>query len=257
MEMGSLADAAFGGAPQRWPLPAADTRRDRWLRAVAAAGGGHYALAQAELEMLLGDPGALGSLARSTRASLLRQLGWHALARGWDGRALLAAVDTESRADALTGLAADALGLGRFAASARLLEHAAQNLAGAQASRLTVRLGWVRAELAMATGDGPAAVRHARAAVAAADGLPSTRHRVKSRVVLAAALCCAGEIAAARAHAEHALDQTGRYGLIPLRWAVSSLLIGIGADAHTPAELIALRDDAADLVGHRGGVWRG
>lgn len=257
MEKGNLADAAFGDSPQRWPLPPADTPRDRWLRAVAAAGQGRYAIAQTELEMLLDHPGALGSLARSTRASLLRQLGWHALARGWDGRALRGAVDIDSRADALTGLAADALGLGRFPASARLLDLAAHTLRDAEASRLTVRLGWVRAELAMATGDGAAAVRHARAAIDTADGLPSIRHRVKSRVVLAAALCCAGDLAVARAQAEEALEQTGRHELIPLRWAVSSLLIGIGADGHTPAELVVLRDNAADLVCHRGGVWRG
>ncbi|KEG31865.1 hypothetical protein EN20_06585 [Mycobacterium tuberculosis] len=50
--------------------------------------------------------------------SLLRQLGWHTLARGWDGRALaLAGADREAGADALIGLAADALGVGRFAAA--------------------------------------------------------------------------------------------------------------------------------------------
>ncbi|GAB5006663.1 hypothetical protein MAHJHV63_50100 [Mycobacterium avium subsp. hominissuis] len=29
---------------------------------------------------------AVASLAHSTQGSFLRQLGWHALARGWDGR---------------------------------------------------------------------------------------------------------------------------------------------------------------------------
>src|SRR5690349_22538234 len=58
----------------------------------------------------------------STQGSFLRQLGWHSLARGWDGRALaLAAGDPEACADALIGLAADALGIGRFAAAATLL----------------------------------------------------------------------------------------------------------------------------------------
>ena len=70
--------------------------------------------------------GPVVSLAHSTRASFLRQLGWHARARGWDGRAsALAGADLEAHADALIGLAADALGVGRFAASAAALHRAA------------------------------------------------------------------------------------------------------------------------------------
>ncbi len=99
------------------------------------------------------DP--LASLAHSTRASFLRQLGWHDRARGWDGRAMaLAGSDQEAGADALIGLAADALGVGRFAASAAALRRAGELLAGSVPPRLPVRLAWVSAELAMARGDG-------------------------------------------------------------------------------------------------------
>jgi len=88
-----LTDAAFGRTPQRWPLPAAAGPRTRWLRAVAAGGQGHYAVACTELDALLRatrDP-VLHSLAHSTRASFIRQLGGHTAARGWDGRAAAAA----------------------------------------------------------------------------------------------------------------------------------------------------------------------
>ena len=61
--------------------------------------------------------------------------------------------------------------------------------------RLAVRRAWVAAELAMAGGEGPIAVRHAEAAVELAARRPSVgRHRAKSEVVLAAALCSAGDV---------------------------------------------------------------
>src|SRR5436190_9957444 len=120
----SLADAAFGAEPGLWPLPAAVTPHELWLRAVAAGGQGRYGSAVADLDALRlrQRSGPLVSLAHSTRASFLRQLGWHDRARGWDGRALaLAGSDQEAAADAFIGLAADALGVGRFAASAAAL----------------------------------------------------------------------------------------------------------------------------------------
>src|SRR5690348_14458649 len=104
---GVLVDAAFGATPQRWPLPAATSARDIWLRAVAAGGQGRYASAFAELGRLhrCADP-SLRSLALSTRASFLRQLGGHRAAAELDGRAVLesASADPAARADALTGL---------------------------------------------------------------------------------------------------------------------------------------------------------
>ena len=85
--MPDLTAAAFGAAPSQWPLPAARTDEQRWLRAVAAGGQGRYATAFAELAELRRTAGApLVSLSHSTQASLLRQLGWHDRARGWDAR---------------------------------------------------------------------------------------------------------------------------------------------------------------------------
>src|SRR6201996_3310678 len=111
-----LAAAAFGDHPGRWPLPSAGTPDQLWLRAVAAGGQGRFGSARTDLAMLVRSaPGdRLASLAHSTQASFLRQLGWHRLARGLDGRAsALAGTDPEAAADALIGLAADALALGR------------------------------------------------------------------------------------------------------------------------------------------------
>src|ERR1700759_5104797 len=108
-----LTAVAFGNQPGRWPLPSAHTPRQLWLRAVGAGGQGRYGSARDDLARLLrGAPeDARAPLAHSTQASFLRQLGSHRLARGWDGRALaLAGENSEAAADALIGLAADALG---------------------------------------------------------------------------------------------------------------------------------------------------
>jgi hypothetical protein len=262
----ALAAAAFGNQPESWPLPTATTPHELWLRAVASGGQGRYGSAYRDLAALRGAVanGPLVSLAHSTQASFLRQLGWHAKARGWDGRALAAAGnDPEARADALVGLAADALGVGRLAAAATLLARENSALEAAAlpprvADRLAVRRRWVAAELAMASGDGPTAVRHASEGVelAQAMAVPSARHRVKSDVVLAAALCSAGTIERARQVAETALEATGRFSLIPLRWALSCLLIDIGSVTFSARELGEIRDICAGQVRRAGGNWR-
>jgi hypothetical protein len=253
----ALANAAFGDDPGRWPLPAATTPYELWLRAVVAGGQGRYGSALADLAMLRRGPrGPLVSLAHSTRASFLRQLGWHQPARTCDGRAsALAGADPEAGADALIGLAADALGVGRFAASGRALSRAADLLTFPVPERLHVRMAWVSAELAMARGQGSEAVEHADAAVARAAALGSARHTVKSEVVRAAALCCAGDLDSSRRAADAALDDTERLGMIPLRWALASLLAGIGSSARSAARISAIRDCSADTVRSRGGVW--
>ncbi|MFI5509415.1 hypothetical protein ACIA48_18265 [Mycobacterium sp. NPDC051804] len=252
-----LANAAFGDDPGCWPLPAATTPHESWLRAVAAGGQGRYSSALADLAALRREPpGPLVSLAHSTRASFLRQLGWHDRARAWDGRAsALAGTDREAGGDALIGLAADALGTGRFAASERALLRATDLLDGPVSARLQVRIAWVSAELAMARGEGSAAVRHAEAARAAAATLGSARHTVKSQVVMAAALCCVGDLDGSRRVADAALEDTEQHGMIPLRWALASLLVGIGSATRSEVEVAGIRDGSADTVRSRGGVW--
>jgi hypothetical protein len=264
----TLAAAAFGNEPGSWPLPTATTPHQLWLRAVASGGQGRYGSAYGDLAALRRSvpAGRLVSLAHSTQGSLLRQLGWHMLARGWDGRALaLAGTDPEARVDALIGLAADALGVGRFAAAATLLTRADAALEPAElpdhvADRLAVRRRWVAAELAMAAGEGAIAVRHAEEAVELAQAMvvASARHRVKSNVVLAAALCSAGATERARAVAETALEATGRFGLTPLRWALACLLIDIGSvtvPVQERRELTEIRDICAGQVRRAGGTW--
>jgi hypothetical protein len=256
----SLLAAAFGADPGRWPLPVAATPHERWLRAVAAGGQGHYGSATAELAAVRRQVrhGALASLAHSTTGSFVRQLGGHGEARGWDGRALaLAASDPEATVDALLGLAADALGVRRLAASAALLDRARKTLdASSVPARLPLRWQWVAAELAMARGDGDEAVRSAERAGELAGRQPSARHVVKTQVIHAAALCSAGRITDARSAAAGALSASGALGLIPLRWAAASLLADIASSTGKRGDVIAIRDACADTIRHAGGVWR-
>lgn len=260
----TLCTTAFGSGPKTWPLPAAATPPQLWLRAVAAGGQGRYASARSDLAALLRtvQTGRLASLAHSTQGSFLRQLGWHAVARGSDGRALATADgDLEATVDALTGLAADALGMGWLGAGTALLARAHGVTAESGESeppRVAVRREWVAAELAMAGGDGGAAVRHAERAVGLARAtLPaSMRHRVKSDMVLAAALCCAGATNTARAVGDAALSTADDAGLDPLCWALTQLLAGIGSKTRTPRTLNAMRDACVDRVHRGGGVWR-
>jgi hypothetical protein len=251
-----LANAAFGDDPRLWPLPPASTPHELWLRAVAAGGQGRYGSAMADLDGVcrLQRGGPLVSLAHSTRASFLRQLGWHERARGWDGRAIaLAGSDPEAGADAFIGLAADALGVGRFAASATALRRAGGLLTRSVPPRLPVRLAWVSAELAMARGEGATAVGHADHAVELAAALGSARHALKSDVIRAAALCSAGHIDASRCLADSALQDADRLGIIPLRWALACLLADIGSAAHTAADVLRIRNECAATVRRRGG----
>ena len=200
--------------------------------------------------------GRLASLAHSTQASFLRQLGWHDEARGWDGRALaVAGGDPRARGDALIGLAADALGVGRFAASAAALRRARGLLDGAPAAAgRPAGVGVGR------TGDGDRRRRdrdgsRRAGGRAAPTALGSARHRVKSEVVLAAALCSAmARLDRSRAVADAALDTTQRLGLVPLSWALACLLGEIGSGNHSTEQVVEIRDVSADTVRRRGGV---
>ena len=143
---------------------------------------GRYAAAYALLEPLsvATDP-VLASLACSTIGSHRRQLGGHHAARRWDALAARHAArarsdgvgtdpdgigPTGALADALLGLAADALAVGRLAEAAALVDRAAAPARGSWRTR--VRHAWVSAELVLASGRASAAVAPAERAAALA-----------------------------------------------------------------------------------------
>jgi hypothetical protein len=212
--------------------------RARWLSGVVLGGQGRYAAAAAVLTGLLSHPDPVVSgLAGTTLASHRRQLGGHAAARRFDGAALgrLASVSARTTDavdpdgvdaagaidDALLGLAADAIGLGRLDEARRLYARAVHERA--RSWRAQVRRGWVGAELELAAGQPKHAVPIAEAAAVVARSAGAVRHVVKSDLVLGAALATAGSVDAA-AVLRGALSAARTSGLLPLVWPSASLL---------------------------------
>ncbi|WP_280233965.1 hypothetical protein [Nocardia cyriacigeorgica] len=281
-----LLDAAFGAHPASAAaeLPPARNAREAWLRAVALGGRGRYAAARGELDRLTvhhADP-VLAALTAATRGSLLRQLGWHAAAARHDGAAAALALPglrtthpdersadrddhsvpdhLDAACDALTGLAADALGTGRTDLATRLLGRVRLLLGEAADApdprrlRLAIRLHWVSAETALAAGHLPDAVPYAETALALAEQGPSTRHRVKSRLLVAATTAANGGNASELA--ETVAAECREHGLLPLRWACAMLRTGLpGRDIDRNA---AEREAAecASAIARLGGRFR-
>ena len=245
----TLRDAAFGARPDlpvrvRPGMPA----DDRWLVAVVLGGQSRYAAAATELGRLLTDPAvppAVAAHAAVTRAAHRRQQGGHAAARRDDALGLrLASSDRANadrangdrttadgacgdgtdawaaRIDALVGLAADAVGLGAVTAAARYLDAAERAGEGHPSWRPPVRLGWVRAELALVSGRAADAVAPATGALASARSAGAARHVLKSRLVLAVARGAAGAVGAAEAVREldAIADECAGLGMAPLQW---------------------------------------
>ncbi|MEV4207210.1 hypothetical protein [Nocardia salmonicida] len=256
-----LVSTAFGPTPglAATELPEPADPLSRWYRAVTLGGQGRYAAARADLRILArtaADPG-LRSLVESTCGSLLRQLGDHAGAAAFDGRAAAIALGAtgaaraEALADAYTGLAADALGTGRLALARTLLGRVRPLLADAP-PRAEVRWHWVRAETALAGGEASAALRDAVEAVDLAAALPSVRHQVKSALLVAAATAATGDLARSAELAARVDTDCRENGLLPLRWATAMLRSGVAE----PARARDAANEAADH-GARLRAWGG
>ncbi|MBY6365745.1 hypothetical protein [Rhodococcoides corynebacterioides] len=228
-----------------------------WRRAVELGGLGWYARARADAAALRRSPDAVvRSMAASLDASLVRQGGDHRRAAVLDGRAAAeVGLRTASPAavDALVGLAADALGVGRLSTSTALLTRAAALLArcepAGESPRAGVRYRWVRAEVAMASGDGAAAERWALSASAAADALDSPRHRVKSAVVRTAAALVTGRDGV-RGDARRVRREAEDGGFLPLAWAAAAI-----GDAAGDPLAAAERARLAAVLRARGGPF--
>jgi hypothetical protein len=244
----ALARIAFGaeaGAEVRVSADASPL--ERWLVAVALGGQGRYAAAAAVLQALLADPRVpvtVAAHAAVTLAAHRRQLGGHAVARRLDAHGLRLATSAlaaggdgadsaanpgegaefgwdaaSARADALTGLAADALGTGGPALARRLLALADDAAAGHPSWRPHVRIGWVRAEAALLAGDPTGAVGPARRSVDLSERAGSIRHVLKSRIVLAVAESLSGgNTGTVLSELDITGDDAERLGLLPLVW---------------------------------------
>ena len=211
--MTTFEQAAFGDRPDLAVTATPAQPRDRWLAAVVLGAQGHYARAATILLdlVLAGD-----ALAAATLASHRRQLGGHTAARRLDARGLATARTDEARADVLLGLAADAVGTGRLDEAERLRDRVPLTT-----WRARVRHGWVSAEICLSTGG--AARPHAERALEEAETAGAVRHRIKSEIVLAAALAVS-EPVMARKLVTRARDDATDLHLSSLVWPASLLL---------------------------------
>jgi len=234
----ALERAAFHGHPdEALPILAAldpdgpVPDRIRWLAGVCLGATGRYAAAEGWLAPA-GEPA--GSPAASCLASHRRQVGRHDLAEPLDQLALATATGFSDRADALTGLVADAIGRhdldlvrGRLAVATYWVN--SRDVAW----REKVRLGWVTAEAALLAGDFPTAVAAGRRAEGISRGATACRHAVKSRLVLGVALYAAGRSRPAARLLRKAAAGADRLGLIPLVSPARTVLAEI-LQVHAP-----------------------
>jgi hypothetical protein len=216
-----------------------DDERDTWLRGVALGAVGRYAEAAEVLVALT------TSLALSTLASHARQVGRHAEATALDTRALDLSDTDEARADATSGLVADALGQGDARTAVALLPSARD---AAQGWRPTTRLHWVAAELALLRESADEAIDESQHAVDAASAAAAPRHVTKSLLVCGVARKVAGDVPGARADLLEALTRAEGQGLPTLAWPAAAVLAELDAgfaDRVRPA-LLAIIDGLGD-----------
>lgn len=242
--------AAFHGRPDAGVAPLglaveqataagldAEATAASWLLGVCLASAGRYGSALAVLEPLVSATGSperqvLAALAGATVASIHRQLGRHTVAQGYDEMALAGSDGAgEAGFDALLGLAADAVGLGDAGAAAdRLGEAAALAEGRADWWRQRVRLGWVRAEVALLDGRPEQAIEAAQGAIELAEHSGAPRHVAKGLLFLGVAQVEAGRPAEAAATLRRGALLAESLGTLPLQWPVRAVLGALVAD---------------------------
>jgi len=222
-----------------------------WLLGVCLASAGRYGGALEVLDPLVVGTGSaeslvLSALASATAASVHRQLGRHSVAQGYDERALEGSGGTgEAGFDALLGLAADAVGLGDAEVAAGRLDEATA-VVGDRADwwRQRVRLGWVRAEVALLRGHAEAAAASAHASVDLAEQSGAPRHVAKGLLFLGVAQVEAGQLTDAATVLRRAGLLAESLGTLPLQWparAVLGALLAEDAPAESERALAAAR----------------
>lgn len=209
-----------------------------WLLGVCLAASGRYGAALTVLDPLVSTAGTpeiqlLAALSGATVASVHRQLGRHTVAQGYDEMALTGSGGQgEAGFDAVIGLAADAVGLGDGdTASARLDEATALVDGHAEWWRQRVRLGWVRAEVALLGSRPDDAAAAATASVDLAEHSGAPRHVAKGLLFLGVAQVEAGRVAEAAATLRRAALLAESLGTLPLQWPVRAVLGALVADS--------------------------
>ena len=231
-----------------------------WLLGVSLGAAGRYGSALTVLEPVAGhgsdgppERALFAALSSATMASLHRQLGRHDAARALDQQALsFAGESPEAAFDARLGLAADAIGLGDPITARGELERATTLTEGrSDWWRQRVRLLWVRAELALLTGDPGAAASLTDTAVQVAEGSGAPRHVAKSLLFHGVAQVQGGELEEAGSTLRRAATLAESLGCLPLLWpsrAVLGALIEPTAPQESARSLASARNAVLQIA---------
>lgn len=230
-----------------------------WLLGVCLGASGRYGGALRVLGPLVTaaqtpEGQLLGALAAGTVASIHRQLGRHSVAQGYDEMALHRSQGAgEAGFDGLLGLAADAVGLAQPEIAAGRLAAAADVAAGrADWWRQRVRLGWVRAEVALLEGRPDEAAVAAGESVELAEHSGAPRHVAKGLLFLGVAQVEAGRTQEATATLRRGALLAESLGALPLQWPVRAVLGALVAgqdDAESERCLAAARTAVEEIAG--------
>ena len=235
---------------------AAEAAASAWLLGVCLGAVGKFGTALSVLNPLAmvdaptsAEQRLFAALAAATSAGVHRQLGQHEQARSLDERALsLSDGGAEASFDSTLGLAADLLGLDDAVSAASYLEQAA-GLAANRAEwwRQRIELAWVKAEVALATGDPAAAAATLTPAIASAEVSGAPRYVAKSLLFLGVSQVQGGDLDEATATLRRAATLAESLGVLPLLWPARALL-GALVEATSAAE------SAKSLAAARGAV---
>lgn len=226
-----------------------------WLLSVSLGAVGRYSEALDTLERI---PPATPeySMARSLRASLLRQLGCHDLALVADREAMSNAATPGAAIEAMTGLAADAVGLQDSVTAENTLNQAKSLLVRVAAEnseswwRHMVRVEWVACEIALMSSDSVTAVARAERALELAENANAPRHVAKSLLFLAVAQIESGRTDAAAANLRRSLMLSNSMGYLAVSWpahAVLAALLKAGDPAAAHAHFVSAAKVIATL----------
>lgn len=207
-----------------------------WLNGVALGACGRYGRALEVVETI-GQGTPEYSMARSLRASLLRQLGSHDLALRADREAMASAATPGAAVEALTGLAADAVGLQEaltantmLAQAEALLNKVAADPGNATWWRHRVRLAWVRCEVALLQSQHEEALKHARDALAAAETANAPRHIAKSLLFQAVSLIETGRREEALTDLRRSLLLSTSMGFLAVAWPTHAVIAALSRE---------------------------
>ena len=237
---------ALRGSPRRAVAlgRACDGDEATWLLGVSLGATGRYGEAYQALTSIA-TVSPLRSLADSTSASLLRQVGRHADAQVRDFLALERASTPTDRFDALLGLSADAVGLGDHSLAAARWDEASSELRNVSDPwRQTIRLGWVEAELALLDDRPVDAAVAAERSVSLSVQAGAERHRAKSLLFEGVARADCGDVPAAVLLLRRSMTLSERLGAWPLVWPAAM----VAARHLGGAEALALERRSAVVV---------